>query len=122
MAKSAFKEVCKGNKAKLKKYFYALRPVFSCIWIQKNQSIPPIEFEKLLDFAELDKKLELSIKDLLKRKRQNVELGQEIRIQVIDDYLQQKIIDIEKIVKSYDLISKPDIRLLDDFFRDFLEF
>ena len=37
-----------GNKVKPKKYFYALRPILACRWIEKYHSVPPILFDDLV--------------------------------------------------------------------------
>jgi predicted nucleotidyltransferase len=35
------------DKAKIKRYFYALRSALACKWIIERQSVPPMEFKKL---------------------------------------------------------------------------
>lgn len=37
-----------GDKVKPKKYFYALRPILACRWIEKYHSVPPILFDDLV--------------------------------------------------------------------------
>ncbi len=36
-----------SEQVKLKKYFYALRPLLACQWIIEKKEVPPMEFEKL---------------------------------------------------------------------------
>ena len=44
-----------GDMVRYKKYFYALRPLLCCRWIERYHSVPPMEFEKLLTlFSEPD--------------------------------------------------------------------
>ena len=47
MARGNFREYLQGDMVKIKKYFYVLRPVLACIWIEKYNEIPPVEFDKL---------------------------------------------------------------------------
>jgi predicted nucleotidyltransferase len=51
-----------------KKYFYVLRPVLACIWIEKHNSMPPTEFAVLHRDAALSRELSDEIDDLLRRK------------------------------------------------------
>ncbi len=44
-----------GDMVRYKKYFYALRPLLCCRWIERYHSVPPMEFDKLLTmFSEPD--------------------------------------------------------------------
>jgi predicted nucleotidyltransferase len=62
-----------------KKYFYVLRPIMACMWIERYNESPPMEFEKLLTQISGDELLE-KINDLLARKKSGIELGLESRI------------------------------------------
>jgi predicted nucleotidyltransferase len=52
MAESNFREYLKTDLVKSKKYFYVLRPVLACLWIEKNLTPPSIEFDVLLNDCE----------------------------------------------------------------------
>jgi len=45
MAKSNYREYLRGEKVKLKKYFYVLRPVLCMGLIARDERIPPFDFE-----------------------------------------------------------------------------
>jgi uncharacterized protein len=47
MAKTVFEHELSGSEVRLKKYFYALRPILACRWIADNGVVPPMEFGKL---------------------------------------------------------------------------
>lgn len=47
MAKGVFESELSGEMVKLKRYFYALRPVLAAKWIADIKSVPPMEFESL---------------------------------------------------------------------------
>jgi len=49
MAKGNYREYLQGEQVKVKKYFYVLRPILACFWIEKRGTMPPIEFERLAD-------------------------------------------------------------------------
>jgi len=47
MAKGVFENDLAGGEVRLKKYFYALRPILACRWIADRREVPPMEFGKL---------------------------------------------------------------------------
>lgn len=47
MAKTVFENDLTGSEVRLKKYFYALRPVLACRWIADTGTVPPMEFSTL---------------------------------------------------------------------------
>jgi hypothetical protein len=47
-ANSTYHKALMGEKVKYKKYFYALRPLLCCRWIERFHEIPPMRFEELL--------------------------------------------------------------------------
>lgn len=68
MAINTVEQELHGNKRKLKKYFYALRPMLACKWIIEKQEVPPMEFGILRTLitdltvqAEIDKLLSLKV-------------------------------------------------------------
>ncbi|WP_299452593.1 nucleotidyltransferase domain-containing protein [uncultured Microscilla sp.] len=67
IAHNTFESALKEPEVKLKKYFYALRTVLSAYWIAQYQSIPPLQFYKLLPLIE-DEQLISIIQDLLEQK------------------------------------------------------
>lgn len=51
-ANSTLKGHLTGEHIRYKKYFYALRPLLCCRWIEKYHTAPPMEFAKLLSLFE----------------------------------------------------------------------
>jgi hypothetical protein len=49
MAENNFRQYLKGQEVWVKKYFYVLRPVLACIWIERGYGVVPMEFGKLVD-------------------------------------------------------------------------
>jgi len=48
MANGNFRQYLQTDIVKTKKYFYVIRPILACLWIEKFNESPPMEFEKLL--------------------------------------------------------------------------
>lgn len=78
----------------------------------------PMEFSKLLEHHVTDSNLKNEIEKLLVRKINGEELNEEPKIQIINDFVEDKIKFYSKYVKSIDKIQPPDTILLDDLFRD----
>lgn len=68
MANNVVDNDLSGPEIKLKKYFYALRPVLASRWIADNKEVPPMEFGKLREL--LAPELNIVVDDLLSRKAQ----------------------------------------------------
>lgn len=120
MTKSNFKEYLNRDEVRIKKYFYSLRPTMACMWIERFDSPPPMEFD-LLRKAEVDDNEVNSEIDLLLEKKKKSELGTSPGIEVLDKFLTDKINYYEKYVKNIPPIKNKDSRLLDDMFQKSLK-
>jgi len=49
MAENNFRKYLKEEYVWTKKYFYVLRPVLACIWIERGHGVVPIEFGRLVE-------------------------------------------------------------------------
>ena len=45
MASGNYRQFLQSDNVKIKKYFYVLRPLMACIWIEKYKESPPMEFD-----------------------------------------------------------------------------
>ena len=97
MAKSNYKEYLKGENVRLKKYFYVLRPILACKWILDKGTPPPMLFRTLMDNC-LDEQLKPAVENLLKQKMQSGELNTGKRIDIINNYIERNIEELEKII------------------------
>ncbi|MEH6905862.1 nucleotidyltransferase domain-containing protein [Neobacillus drentensis] len=121
MAKGNFRDYLRGDSVKIKKYFYVLRPVLACIWIERYNSVPPIEFQTLVEELLEQGQLKEEIHTLLERKISGEELDLEPKVMVINDFLEKEINRLEEYTKTLK-VSKEDMTpLLDDLFREVLE-
>jgi hypothetical protein len=120
MAKGNFKEFLQREKVRTKKYFYVLRPVLACDWIKNRNAFPPMEFEKLLDSEVTDAKIRREIDELLKRKIAGDELKEEPKIEILNDFLEEKIRFYNQFVDEIEMSAKPDTNSLDGLFKETL--
>ena len=91
MAKRNHKEYLKGDIVQLKKYFYVLRPVLACLWIEKNLGMVPTEFYKLVDGIVTDVQLKKDIDHLILLKQNGLEKDTGRKIDSISNFLDFQI-------------------------------
>ncbi|HWO95815.1 MAG TPA: nucleotidyltransferase domain-containing protein [Bacillus sp. (in: firmicutes)] len=120
MAKGNYRDYLQNDQVKIKKYFYVLRPILACKWIEKYQAIPPIEFPVLLEEVLPDGLLKNEVKNLLERKIRGEELNLEPRINVINEFLESEIERLMIYAKSLDIKLEDTTPLLDQLFREAL--
>ena len=100
MAKANYREYLQGKLVRTKKYFYVLRPLLACMWIEQYEHIPPIVFETLYNSLLPEGELKREIDELLKRKIAGEELDSEPRISVINDFIDLNIEHFDNYILS----------------------
>ncbi len=121
MAKRNFRDYMLGEQVRIKKYFYVLRPVLACKWIEKYNSVPPIEFQELVKDLLEEGTLKQEINTLLERKIRGDELNLEPKVTEINDFLEKEIIRLEKYTKTLTVSNEDITPMLNELFRKILE-
>lgn len=98
-AESTYRDHLTGDKVKVKKYFYALRPLLAAKWILDKKSAPPMLFEELVE-AELEDSLKPEVYKLLEMKKRLPEMGKASKIDAISDYVEKVMPEIKMIAES----------------------
>lgn len=98
-AKGNYREYLKGERVRLKKYFYVLRPVLACKWILAEGTPPPMRFSELMD-KYLDESIREDVLTLLDLKMNNPEMAEGKRFDKINEYLDKNIEEIEGIIEA----------------------
>jgi len=121
IAENNYKTYMLVDPVRTKKYFYALRPLLACFWIEKYNTIPPMEFEILLNnrLPEADI-LKNEILQLLSRKRNGEELASGPRIDLINDFIEKGIACFKRYLNDFDISINSDSSMLDELFRETL--
>jgi uncharacterized protein len=120
MAEGNYREYLQKDLVRLKKYFYVLRPILACEWIEKTNSMAPMEFQILVEHLVHNSSVKVMINDLLDRKMNGDELDQGPKIQLLNDFLKEKINYFNAYVQSSPRPALPDTRLLNEVFKDVL--
>ena len=113
-ARTQMNKYLSGDKVKPKKYFYALRPILACRWIEKYHSVPPILFDDLVKEL-LPDEMKDHVSSLLDIKVKGPE-GMEIEpIEPIQDFIIKNIQELDDYVQSV-TEEKKDWKALNQFF------
>ena len=99
IVKNQLRAYFKEDSVILKKYLYALRPIFACRWILEKKSPPPTLFSKLYTDS-LPVEIEDDFMRLLEAKKHNLEKTEGKRIKTLDDFIQKNIADIEALLQT----------------------
>jgi predicted nucleotidyltransferase len=121
MASGNYRQFLQADEVKIKKYFYVLRPIMACMWIEKYKESPPMEFEKLLTQIKENKLLE-KIVELLNKKRAGAEFGIEPRIEIINNFIEDALEHFENIANTFDPGKKPKQKLLEEGFIKIIDY
>ena len=111
-----------GNQIRYKKYFYALRPLLCCRWIERYHEAPPMEFEKLLQLfdgidADLNEELLSAVRVLLSRKAVTEEKDLNPQLPVIIDFIRAECRRQKEISDAAADDHKKDLTTLNECFR-----
>lgn len=121
MAEGNYREYLKGEKVKIKKYFYVLRPIMACMWAEKYGTQPPMLFENLMKSVNLRQEIVEEINKLLYIKKNSKEMDNQNKIVILNEFLDNKIEYYNNYVKNLKIDKNNDIENLDLLFRSILE-
>ncbi len=120
MALNNYKEYLQGDIVWVKKYFYVLRPLLACAWIENFHEMAPLDFQLMMNTLLERGELKQAILQLLERKINGEELDKAPRISIINDYAERQIEYFNNYVKELHFKNQPDVNELDQLFRDTL--
>lgn len=121
MARGNYRDYLQGSEVKIKKYFYVLRPLLACAWIEKYNEVPPLDFNVLVqDLIPQDSELQEAVQSLLFRKMSGDELNLEPRLDVINIYLKERIAHYEAVASAFEQSVGVMDEALDILFRSAL--
>lgn len=117
MAKSNYRGFLLGDEVRLKKYFYALRPLLAVRWLVRLGTPAPIEFERLLTMLDVgEAALRDRIVDLVALKKNTDELGLSPRIPELNAFIEHELARWDSFVPD-SVRRSSAVPLLDEVFR-----
>ena len=111
-----FRENLTGETVKSKRYFYVLRPLLACRWIQQGLGPVPMEFEILVNKLISSESLKKEISRLVERKREGQEMDAEKKIPIISDFIESEFADLKQ-QTELPLSSSNESEQLNELFR-----
>lgn len=120
MASKNYREFLQGENVKLKKYFYVLRPILACQWLEEKGTLPPVEFDRLLIELSIERSVLNEIEKLLVKKKAGTELDVGLKVQALNQFLEEQIDYYQQYVKGIEKGLGIDIESLNTLFRDIL--
>jgi uncharacterized protein len=114
MAEGNYREYLHNEIVWQKKYFYVLRPLLACRWIENGKGIIPVRFQELLTLLEKESQVRKEIDLLVEKKIAGNELDKGLKIQVLNDYIENEMERIKKAIPN--ISKKPDSAPLNNYF------
>jgi len=116
-AQGNYRGMAESDTMRLKKYFYVLRPLLACRWIERGLGAVPMKFETLVDSMVDDANLRFHIAVLVARKRAGEELDVSQKNPPISAFIERELERFDKIVPVP--TAEPGSEMLNQFFREF---
>lgn len=101
LARGTFREFVTQDVVRWKKYFYVLRPLLACRWMERKGGMAAVEFSRLLEAAELPGEIRGEIDRLLEMKTSAGEMESGAPIMKLNAFLETEIAYFEEKVKNY---------------------
>lgn len=107
MAEGNNREFLKGERVKLKKYFYVLRPILACRHILTEGTPPPMLFYTLVE-RHLAPEVRPYVEELLAMKKTTPEMGEGQRVQALNDYIDANLTELKAAVEALPFVRKKE--------------
>lgn len=119
MARGNLRDYLEGERVRAKKYFYALRPILACKWIEAGLGPVPMRFQVMLERLPLEPGFKAAVYELLERKMRGDELDHVPRIPAIGDFIALELERLDAALLAP--AEEPGVAPLDGLFRNFLQ-
>lgn len=111
----------KPSKLSAKRYFYVIRPILCCRWIQTIGGQPPLPIQELIAAIEMPAEVKLAIESLIERKRAGYELDSVGRITTLDGYIAESLAQIKEFLNTLPRPEYAPFELLNSLFYEVIE-
>lgn len=121
MARKNYSQYILKDTVRHKKYFYVLRPVLACRWIEEKGTMAPVEFDVLLNEYLPNGPIRDEVNKLLIKKTAGGEMDEGAPIALLNDYLAEWITYYTEHVKDVDNTYSPGYEQLNELLRQTLK-
>lgn len=115
MANKNYREYLLEDMIKYKKYFYVLRPILACKWIEERGCPPPVLFSALSDSV-LEMEMRPLVGQLVEKKKMMAESDKGSRIDELNAYIEEKLVKYKALAEAMQDDRKGDWTDLNDVF------
>lgn len=115
-ANKNYYEYLMDDMVKYKKYFYVLRPILACKWIEEKKCPPPVLFDELFNSV-LEEDMKAAVEELLAKKVRMSEADKAPKIEKINQYIEEKLSYYKALAESMPDDRNPDWEPLEAQFR-----
>lgn len=105
------------DMVKYKKYFYVLRPILACKWIEEEKCPPPVSFDELCHTM-LEDDMKAAVTDLLAKKIKMSESDKGPKLEKINQYIEKKLEYYQAFAQFMQDDRNPDWEPLERAFRE----
>lgn len=118
LAKGTYFAFLQGDEIKIKKYFYALRPILCALWIQEKQTVPPLVFGEVRKVM-TDTVVNEAIDQLLTQKETAVEGHLIAPMPVLQGFIHEQLEQLSTALRgTKDKVLPPNS--MDQFLREWI--
>jgi uncharacterized protein len=117
IAKKSFGGLLDMDKVKLKKLFYIIRPILSCIWMETYNTIPPMNLQSMMKKIEIDNKIKAIVYELVIVKADSIESDTVKPPLELIEFLKEKIEYYDSYIKGIKNEKERNPVILNEFFQ-----
>lgn len=117
MARKNYREYLKGDRVRLKKYLYVLRPLMAALWVEQQRGPVPMRFLDLVEAIVSDAALRAAIDALLVIKRRAGEAEEGAAIPEINRFIELELQRLEHVPTPHK-DARGEYSVLDRLLRD----
>ena len=121
LSKKMFAEITSSDEAKIKKYFYILRPIANLNYIQQYGKMPYMEYDITLEATNPPTSIFNEIQALKQQKAILLEHDKIPQQVLLVDYFNREISHFENVLKELKHEKNTDYTSLDTAFREIVE-
>jgi predicted nucleotidyltransferase len=99
MARNTFEQDLQSERVRIKRYFYALRPLFAAMWVIDKQSVMPMRFDVLRTLV-TDETVQNTIDELLVLKQSLDEKAVIAPVTLLNDFIRRELARCAEAVKT----------------------
>jgi len=117
IAKKSFGRLLDMDNVKLKKLFYIIRPILSCMWMETYNTIPPMNLQSMMKKIEIDSKIKAIVDELIIVKADSIESGTVKPQLELIEFLKEKLEYYDSYVKGIKNEKERNPGILNEFFQ-----